>query len=281
MHLIMILAALSLAWLLRLSQPDNSGSWSHRWGRSLLLFLFPPLLLLMTALAVLCMGPQGQMIGLQASWFSYSLALSFLGLLGILGVKLGWQGWQSVEQTRTHPLQDLGGSSARVLETPALFSALIGFWQPELVVSQGLLTTLTPNQIDAVIAHEQAHYHYRDTFWFFLLGWLRSSTAWLPNTEALWQELLLLRELRADLRAARQVDPLLLAESLLLVVSHPVMQSQSVCVAFSDAAQTNRLQERIEALLAESASPTQPQAGWSWLWLCLALLPLITVPLHT
>ena len=281
MHLMMILAALGLAWSVRASWSDSQGGWSSRWQRSLLLFLFSPLLLIMTAVAVLCMGPQGRMVGFSAGWFSYLLALGFFSLVGILGIKQALQGWRSVKQTRTYPLQEFGDRSGRVLDTPVLFSALIGFWQPELVVSQGMLNTLAPAHLDAVIEHEQAHYYYRDTFWFFWLGWVRVCTAWLPNTEALWQELLLLRELRADCWAAQKVDPLLLAESLLMVVSYLEMPMTSVCAAFSDVSQTNRLTQRIEALLAESESPPQPKARWSWIWLLLAFLPLATVPFHT
>ena len=281
MHLMMILFALGLAWSVRGSWSDSQGEWSRRWQRSLLLFLFSPLLLIMTAVAVLCMGPQGRMVGFSAGWFSYLLALGFFGLVGILGIKQALQGWRSVKQTRTYPLQEFGDRSGRVLDTPVLFSALIGFWQPELVVSQGMLNTLAPAHLDAVIEHEQAHHYYRDTFWFFWLGWARVCTAWLPNTEALWQELLLLRELRADRWAAQKVDPLLLAESLLMVVSYHVMPMTSVCTAFSDVAQTNRLTQRIEALLAESESPPQPKARWSWIWLLLTFLPLATVPFHT
>ena len=281
MHLMMIVAALGLAWSVRGSWSDSQGEWSKRWQRSLLLFLFPPLLLIMTTVAVLCMGPQGRMVGFSAGWFSYLLALGFFGLVGILGIKQALQGWRSVKQTRTYPLQEFADRFGRVLDTPVLFSALIGFWQPELVVSQGMLNTLAPTHLDAVIEHEQAHYYYRDTFWFFWLGWVRVCTAWLPNTEALWQELLLLRELRADRWAAQKVDPLLLAESLLMVVSYPVMPMTSVCAAFSDVAQTNRLTQRIEALLAESESPPQPKARWSWIWLLLTFLPLATVPFHT
>jgi Zn-dependent protease with chaperone function len=56
------------------------------------------------------------------------------------------------------------------METPALFSAIIGFWHPEFVVSTGLLKTLDQVHIEAVIAHEKAHYYYRDTFGFFWAG---------------------------------------------------------------------------------------------------------------
>lgn len=279
MHLIMILVALVLAGSLRLSWSGATGSWLQRWQRVLCLFLYPPLLLLMTVLAVLGMGPQGQMVGLHADWSSYWLALSLLGLTGALCLKLAWQGWHSVRQVRTYPQVNLGGKLGRLMDTPILFSAQIGFWQPELVVSQGLLETLDQAHLNAVFAHEQGHHYYRDTFWFFWLGWIRACTFWLPHTEALWQELLLLRELRADRWAAQRVDSLLLAESLLQVVRAPLLQSESFCAAFSCAAPRSRLVERIEALLApEALHQTNP---WSWTWVLLTLLPLVTVPFHT
>lgn len=281
MHLIMILAALGLAFCLRLGYKGSAGSWAERWAKTLLLFLFPPLLLITTGLAVLCMGPQGRMVGLQASWFSYLLALVFLVVVGVLWLQLAWSGWRCVIQARTYPSRDFAGELCRVLDTPVLFSANIGFWQPELVVSLGMLNTLDNAHLDAVIAHEQAHYYYRDTFWFFWLGWLRSCTAWLPNTEALWQELLALRELRADRWAAQKVDPLVLAESLLLVVKSPSsISSESFCAAFSSATQTNRLTQRIEALLAEP-EPSHQIVLWSWAWLLLVFLPLVVIPLHS
>jgi len=280
MHLVMILAALGLAWCLRSRWSYPLGNWINRWQRALELFLFPPLLLMMTAIAVLCMGPKGQMGGLQTGWFSYSLALGFLGFAGVLCLKLAREGWRSVQQTRAYPQIQLGDKPIRLLDATVLFIAQIGFWQPELVVSQGLLQTLDSAHLEAVLAHEQGHYYYRDTFWFFWLGWLRSLTAWLPNTEALWQELLVLRELRADRWAAQQVDHLLLAESLLLVVSVPPLQSENFCAAFSSFAPRNRLAERIEALLAQPEEPPSPSM-WSWNWLLLAFLPLITMPFHT
>ncbi len=280
MHLVMILGALGLAWFLRCGEFEPMGNWTERWQRALLLFLFPQLLLLMTALAVCCMGPQGQMIGLQAGWLGYLLALGFLGLAGVSGLKLASEGWRSLRQVRTYSEINLDGKLARVLETDVPFSAQMGFWQSSLVVSQGLLKTLDQAHLDAVLAHEQAHYYYRDTFWFFWLGWLRRMTAWLPNTEALWQELLLLRELRADQWAVNQVDALLLAESLLQVVSSSMILSEDFCAAFSCSVPRNRLAERIDAILAEPESPVE-SSFWGWSWVILASLPLVTVPFHS
>ncbi len=279
MHLVMIMSALGVAWLLRCFWLSSTGNWTQRWQRALLFFLVPPMMLLMTALAVLCMGPQGQMIGLHSERFSYSLVLGGLVTSVLFGLKFATEGWQCLQQICAYPQINLKGKSARLLDSPLLYSAQIGFWQPFLVISQGLLQTLNTEQLEAVLTHEQAHYYYRDTFWFFWLGWVRRVTAWLPNTESLWQELLLLRELRADRWAAARVDALLLAESLLIVVRAPMIIEESFSAAFSCAAPRNRLQERIEALL-DDAAPSESNS-WTWSWVLLALLPLVAVPFHS
>lgn len=264
---------------MRIRWSVHSGNWARRWQRSLLFFLFPPLLLLATAIAVIFMGTQGQMVRFWDGWFSYFLAVTFLSVAAILCVKLAVDGHLFLKQIRTCPQKKIAGKNIRILDTPALFSAIIGFWKTEFAVSTGLLKTLDSAHLQAVIAHEQAHYYYRDTFWFFWLGWLRKITLWLPNTQALWEELLTLRELRADAKAAAGVDGLLLAEALLLVASYPHRNFDVDCVVGAVGSQ-NRLGERIEALLAEPELVLKVNK-WFFGWLILTLLPLLTVPFHS
>ncbi|MTJ52139.1 M56 family metallopeptidase [Anabaena sp. UHCC 0253] len=277
MHLLMIVTAVTVACWLRYSGSIPAGNWRLRWQKTLFLFLFPPLLIFMTATSIVCMGNQGKMGGMYTDSLSYLLALIFLGCFNVLGIKLAFQGWKSIKSARECPQIHLGAKQARLLETKALFAGQIGFWQPELVVSQGLLQTLSPQHLESVLAHEQGHYQYRDTFWFFLLGWMRFCTAWLPNTEPLWQELLVLRELRADNYAASQVDPLVLAESLLLVVSNNPMTSDICCAALGAG---DRLEQRIEALLTPPTSTLEAQLQ-SWHIFLLAFLPMLTVVFHS
>ena len=139
------------------------------------------------------------------------------------------------------------GTLGRVVETAAVFSAQVGLWRSELVVSQGLLEHLNAEHLEAVLAHESGHAHYRDTFWFFWLGGLRRLTGWLPQSETLWQELLLLREVRADEWAARRVDSLVLAESLMSVITAPLLSTEAICASFSCAAPRSRLAQRVDA----------------------------------
>ena len=283
MHLMILILAVGIAWLLRALIPVLSPEAEFSWQKVLFLFVFPPVLLLMTALAVVSMGYQCMMFGLKASWLSYSLAIAFLLWSLGLGLYRLWQATRAIQQIRHYTKGFIQNQPTRILETPFPYSAQIGLWNPELVISQGLLDSLDEEHLQAVLAHENAHYYYRDTFWFFCLGWLREISFWLPQTEQLWQDLLFMREVRADKKAAQQVDPLLLAESLMLVAKNMQKISvlpnlEAICAAFNH--QDNRLISRINYLIEPSHTLKIENNLFSWILFTLAFLPLILIPLH-
>ena len=280
MHLMMIAIAFGLAWGLRLIPLASEGTWSERWQRSLFSFLVSPLILLTTALAIVFMGAEGSMLGFPASRLSYGLAATFLLIALLLGLKLRDRALKTCQEISQYPNQTVAGNAVKFLEIDLPYIAQIGFWRPQLVVSQGLLDLLEPEQLDAVLAHEAAHVYYRDTFWFFFFGWLRSVTSWLPNTEALWQELLLLREIRADLQAAETVDALVLAESLLLVAQAPIQSSFCFCATLYSALNCDRLSQRIDALVDTAKLPKRTNL-WYWSWLLIVFIPWLVIPLHS
>ncbi|MGB3295448.1 MAG: M56 family metallopeptidase [Phormidesmis sp.] len=284
MHLHMIGLAGAIAICCRLlGRPTaESNRWQSRWHRALIAFVVPPLLLLATAVAIITMGTST-----AYAWegrLSYGLGLGFVVMAMGRWIQLGWQALQTRHQIRRYPQSlietNMGQTLGRVVEVPTVFSAQIGLWSSDLVVSRGLLAHLDSEHLEAVLAHESGHAHYRDTFWFFWLGGLRRLTGWLPYTEALWQELLLLREVRADCWAACQVDTLVLAESLMSVITAALMESEAVCAGFSCAAPRSRLAQRVDALLAGDLSGSFGVAPWQWATISLALSPLLTIPFH-
>ncbi|MDJ0597265.1 MAG: M56 family metallopeptidase [Crocosphaera sp.] len=282
MHLMMILTTLALALGIRFFDK----LWDYRisrWQRSLIAFVVPPLLLLMTAIAVIAMGYHGEMLGFPASRYSYLLAVVFLGFALIRVIEINYQGWSSIQKIKNYPHKNIDNNKARIIDTSLPYSAQVGFWHSELIISNGLLKTLDNDHLNAVIAHEQAHAYYHDTFWFFWLGWLKRISFWLPRTNELWQELLLLREIRADQQAAQTVDPLILAESLLIIAEeiNKIATAKSLGVVeatFHDLAMDNRLEERINALFNESDYFRFD--GIDWYFMLLTLLPLISIPFH-
>lgn len=279
MHFTLLLVSISVAIVVRAAWKSVAADWNTRWQRALGAFLFSPLLLITSAIAILWMGPRGQMVHWWEGWESYGIAIGFLSVGVFLIIQLAMQGWRSLQNIHQMPQATILSTPARILESSTPFIAQIGFWHPELVISEGLLDTLDQAHLQVALTHEKAHRHYRDTFWFFWLGGLRRLTAWLPNTEALWQELILLRELRADRWAAQQTDGLLLAEALLSIVSASQVQSEPWMAALSDSVPQTRLNERIDALL-EDSEPLEAKNYAVWIWLSIVLLPLCVVPFH-
>ncbi len=278
MHLLTTLTVIIIAWIIRHQTISARATWSERWYKALFLLLFPSLLILSTAIAILYMGCHGAMLGIKAGSWGCGVAISLLLLSFSCLIRLTYQSHCSIANLAVYQRKVIGDKTVRLIDTDLPYSAQIGFWHPELVVSRGLLQNLGEEHLEAVLAHEQAHLYYRDTFWFFWLGWMRSFTSWLPNTEALWQELLLLRELRADSKAAEEVDFLLLAESLLTVAKAP-LEPTVLSANFNDYNPGDRLNERINFLIEEKTSDSTNH--WhNWSWICLLLLPLLTIPLH-
>lgn len=279
MHGILFISAVGLAWGIRHSTRFWQGHFS--WGAALVAFALPPLMLVSTSLAIAMMGC-GQMFGVPARMGSHFLAWLFLGWAMACFVSLAWQTVQTIQAVQRHPQTTHQGQALRLLETDFPYSAQIGFWSPQLVVSQGLLKILSPSQLEAVLAHEQAHVVYRDTFTFFLLGSLRRLTFWLPQTESLWQELLWQRECRADRKAAESCDPLVLAEALAMVAQTAMTQAvMPQAVPFHTPG--DRLGARIDHLLdlpPHGPSPSLSRYWVSFTGLAIAVLPLLFVPLH-
>jgi Zn-dependent protease with chaperone function len=284
MHLGMLLIAAALIILTRVIALRGNPRLAY--GAALAHFALPPLILLTTALAIVAMGNQGEMWGMALGRGSYLLAAAFLGisLLSLLRrfAQLGF----TLRRLQSYGSLTLGTQTGRLLPLAFPYSAQMGFWHPQLVVSQGLIDLLTPEHLQAVLAHEEAHAQYRDTFWFFWLGWLRQLTPWLPYSEALWQELLLLREIRADHWAAECQDPLLLAEALTLVTQTihrgaEELFEPSLAIPFHQHQQRflTRIDSLIEPALSDALVKTYSRRELLALF-ALTLIPFIFIPLH-
>lgn len=284
MHLGILFLAASLIILVRVIALRDNPRLAY--GAALAHFALPPLILLTTALAIVAMGNQGEMWGMALGRGSYRLALAFLGISLLLLATRFAQLLFTLRRLQSYGSLNLGSQTVRLLPFPFPYSAQIGFWRPQLVVSQGLIDLLSSEHLEAVLAHEDAHAQYKDTFWFFWLGWLGQLTPWLPYSEALWQELLLLREIRADHWAAERQDPLLLAEALTFVnqaIHRPSgdLFEPSLAIPFHQHQQRflARVNSLIEPALSDSLVKTYSRGQLLALF-ALTLLPFLFIPLH-
>lgn len=282
MHISLMLSIVLMACCLRWYwQPGQDANWPRRWHWALVCLCLPLLWLGSTLIAILWMGHQGQMMGLPVSatgcWISRGLLIGGAGLLIYLIGQAFYARYQ-LGQLPVVPLDN--GELARQVPTDTLTAARIGLWNPDLVVSRGLMVELTPVERQAVLSHEQAHFYYQDPFWFFWLGWVRRLTLWLPHTQDLWNELLLLREIRADLWALKTTEAIVLAEVILkMTIPGSSTATPDYQTACSPSLSVDQLSQRVEALLCLPTPETWPSLV-NWYWLLLGMLPLLTVLLH-
>jgi Zn-dependent protease with chaperone function len=286
--LLVLTLAIAVVWRWQWRSPAG-GSWQERWQSALTAFGLPPLMVVLTAGVVLSMGHHGTMMGWSVSPMGCWVSRGILGLLGGVGVYALGQAakteWWLQRQTKVSLPT---GGQARCLEIDVPVAALVGLGSSSLLVSRGWLEQLTLAEQQAIVAHEQAHADYGDPLWFWGLGIVRRFAAWLPNNQTLWEELLLLREIRADQRAATTHDPLLLAELLVSLSRQMALAAQEnspdlvPSLGFNEARSLSRLEQRVNALLdPELIAEPSPLRLETLLRLVVTSLPLVAPWFHT
>ncbi|WOD39637.1 M56 family peptidase [Nodosilinea sp. E11] len=285
--LLLITGLIAVAWRWQWRSP--AGSWQARWQSALVAFCLPPLMVMLAAGAVISMGHHGTMMGWLVSpmgcWVSWGI-LGWLGGIGVYSLGRVIQTEWRLRQYATVALPT--GGQARCLAIDLPVAAQVGLWHSSLLVSRGWLEQLTVAEQQAMLAHEQAHADYRDPLCFLGLSIVRRFAIGLPNTSTLWEELLLLREMRADRRAAETSDPLLLAELLVKLSRQMTLATQrdapdlEPCLGFNEVLTLSRLEQRVQALL-EPGPMTEPArlGPRPLIWLVVAALPWTATWLHS
>ncbi len=290
MHFLVMIIATILAYLIRIISQQNYFQKKQNWNISLFFFIVPVLLVLMSSIAIVAMGYQGQMWGIKATMISYILAWLCLSY-AVINLLIYYLEIKKIS-TKISQLSEetILNNKVKILNTSFPYAGLMGFTKGNkkllnpcfgsyLVLSKGLIELLSKEHLQAVISHEKAHQKHQDPLIFFCLSYCKKITFWLPNNEQLWNDLVLLRELRADKTASKSVDFLLLAESLLMVTQKAMEQKNPVDYEFICPFMNSRLNERIEALINQNDSPEI--IIWHQLsWIIVVFIPFLIIPFH-
>lgn len=117
----------------------------------------------------------------------------------------------------------LAAGATGVYSTPARRpdAFCYGIRHPRVVVTQGLLDQLAPDEQAAAIWHEAHHARVREPLKCFAARLTAQTFFWLPFVHDLLDRYLLVKELEADRLAARRTSPRALAGALYGVISSP------------------------------------------------------------
>lgn len=103
----------------------------------------------------------------------------------------------------------------RGLPNPAF---TVGWFRPRVFVAEAVADRLSPEELQALLAHEGAHVARRDPMRLSLLRFLALTLFWLPALRRLADDVADEAEIQADDRAARE-QPLALASAILALAS--------------------------------------------------------------
>ncbi|HKW57595.1 MAG TPA: M56 family metallopeptidase [Candidatus Acidoferrum sp.] len=220
-----------------------------------------------------------------ATWL-FSLARSVRALANACARNAQWN------STVCENLRSRTSGSLLVLEENSPILALSGLFRPHLVVSRSVLKSLSADELDAALSHEQAHFAARDNFkrlLFLLTPEPLPLVRPLRPLEERWSKL---AEWAADDHAVRgdSVRALSLASALVQVArlgAAPDLPALSTSLLACD----RDLSSRVARLLAAGTAPAdrgsraplllRPLYGWLAAGLAFALLlPALLPPIH-
>jgi hypothetical protein len=231
------LAVVLAAYFVAAAAASLLAAWAHRSDNARLAPLAPGARAArLLALALFPSAAGGVTAGLAAlAWWIYEprsiaetpgpvlLALAFLGLAVVASRAAS----VASDALRTHRLlksfrhagRELGGlplpASQAVHEFPV--AALAGVWRPRLLLADRVLRALSPEELDAVVAHELAHLDARDNLKRLLLAASPDPLALTAPGRRLRSEFLEAAEAAADARACARVSCTVLARAIVKV----------------------------------------------------------------
>ena len=93
-----------------------------------------------------------------------------------------------------------------IISHPAPMAITMGFIQPKIVISTGLINLLTTDELKAVIAHEMYHKANRDPLKIFVLSLCASTIGYIPILKWFNEQYRIVQELLADEFAIKQQE---------------------------------------------------------------------------
>jgi beta-lactamase regulating signal transducer with metallopeptidase domain len=118
-------------------------------------------------------------------------SLLILALAGaIVLVSAGWRSIRAIAQTRRLARRwsasaesiALTGISVPAVAIDSAFPvvAVVGLWRPKLIVARSVLSACTPDELAAILAHEQGHVDRRDNLGRLVMSAMPDVLAWMP-----------------------------------------------------------------------------------------------------
>ncbi len=261
----LLLGALGLTLSLLVPRPLAAARWPDRAPRAaVLLWQSITLTAVLSAIGVVLVVPEELT---RATWSRRLALLVALAVAGIIVIRLLVSLWGVTRRSRArrerHRLlidlldraerrHEIGPAHLRVLDGPLPLAYCVPGREPRVVLSDGVLTVLDRAQVDAVLAHEQAHLRHRhEVVMESLTAFYRAVPTPLRSRVPL-NSVHLLLEMVADDAARRRTGPAPLLAALELLTDAVPLTEDAAADPWGDA--RRRRLDRLAAPHPESAA---------------------------
>jgi Zn-dependent protease with chaperone function len=226
------------------------------------------------------------------------------GVVLLLGGSLAWATLRilaSVANTRRvlapsemyapgrHPTLDvalahgaLSGLALRVLTSSRPMAFTVGLWHPQIVVSEGMISSLSEAELRAVLFHERSHAHRRDPLRLAFAQFLVDVLWFLPVARPLARDFVDALEEVADASAVEATrGPVELASALVKAAKGGLVWATPLV---SSLAGTLSVRDRVERLLGMGNQRRSAATRGRWLasgLIAVALLALSISPVNS
>jgi hypothetical protein len=198
----------------------------------------------------------------------------------VLGVVFGVMAMRTVRlRARHRRLLDLVAHEAAeypgtelLADRNAIAYCLPGL-RARIVLSEGTLTLLRPEQVRAVIEHERGHAHERHGLVMLPMASLRNGFGWIPYAKHAPWNIALLLEMAADDYSSRRCGKHNLAAALVEMATKGGVPNCALAVTGSDVV------ARVSRLLVERSTSTRTAILTAGMGLGVLLMPLCAVAL--
>jgi Zn-dependent protease with chaperone function len=179
------------------------------------------------------------------------------------------------------PMGHVGGFPVWEVDDRAVVAFSAGVLRPLIVVSSGLRASLSPEEYEAVLAHEQGHASARDNLTLLLVRVVGRAFCFFPGLRPAVRGLRSALEIAADAYAGERTgDPLLVAGSVTRVARLALAAASSADTfaarAFASFAHDELVVERVRHLVCEQRSRSRRRVWSVVLAICLTLSVLVT-----
>ena len=149
-----------------------------------------------------------------------------------------------------------------LVDSAEAFSFAYGVFDTRVAVSRGLVETVAPPELDAVLVHERYHLRSRDPLKVFIARLVAKALFFLPVLAELRHRYVVGRELAADRRALRAYGERPLAGALYKVVAGPLWSELGAAAAIGG---RDHLEARVAQLESGEEPPGEPIPTRAWI----------------